>query len=113
MALSDICACMSYVPAELGDTDIDELKAMLGLNRSKEDMEVNLEQFRKIVDQTPAANSGGTETGSWLAQLHVDEIFIPLIDEYEYLPAHDDHASSQVASICIYTYICIYLHTSV
>jgi len=106
----------------LEDTDIDELKAMLGLNRSKQGMKVDLEQFQKIVDQTPAANSGGTETGSWLTQLHLDEVLIPLIDEYEYLPQTDDSASSQVTKytyifkytcICTMQHIHVYMHVRV
>jgi hypothetical protein len=78
----------------LEDDDLKELKAMLGLPKGKK-MELNLEQFKKVVDQTPAANSGGTETGAWIIQLHLDEVLIPLFDEYEFLPEPDDTFSAQ------------------
>ena len=78
----------------LGDDDVAELKEMLGLPKNKA-MDINLEQFKKVVSQTPAANSGGTETGAWIIQLHLDEVFIPLFDEYCYLPEDDDTFSAQ------------------
>ena len=78
----------------LSDSDLEELKGLLGLRRTAP-LEVNLEQFKSIVDQTPAANAGGTETGAWITQLHLYESFIPLIDAYEYLPEADDKLSAQ------------------
>lgn len=84
---------MKRMGTVLNDDDLVELKALLGLSKTK-DMQVDLEQFKRIVDQTPGS-SGGTETGAWLTQLHLYQSFIPIIDEYEYLPEADDDLSSQ------------------
>ena len=79
----------------LSDSDLEELKGLLGLSKMAKGIEVNLEQFKQIVEQTPAANAGGTETGAWITQLHLYQSFIPLIDAYEYLPEDDDQLSAQ------------------
>jgi Ca2+-binding EF-hand superfamily protein len=78
----------------LDESDIFEIKALLGLSQRKK-LQVNLEQFKKIVTQMPAAAKGGTVTGAWLVQLHLEQVYIPLIDEYEYLPEAGDTASIQ------------------
>jgi ankyrin repeat protein len=84
---------MKKMGTVLNDDDLVELKGLLGLSKTK-DMQVDLEQFKNIVDQTPSS-SGGTETGAWLTQLHLYQSFIPIIDAYEYLPEADDDLSSQ------------------
>ena len=86
---------MKALGTELSDNDIDELKGLLGMSQSVQGIEVNLDQFTKIVEQTPAASAGGTETGAWITQLNLYESFIPLIDEFEYLREADDDMSAQ------------------
>ena len=86
---------MKALGTELSDDDIDELKGLLSLSKATKGIEVNLDQFRKIVEQTPAASAGGTETGAWITQLNLYESFIPLIDEFEYLREADDDMSAQ------------------
>ena len=53
---------MKAFGTDLTEEDLDELKVMLGLDRSKQLDDITLDQFRKIVEQTPAA-AGGTESG--------------------------------------------------
>ena len=86
---------MKALGTVLNENDIDELKGLLGLSKSTKGIEVNKEQFKKIVEQTPAASAGGTETGAWITQLNLYESFIPLIDDYEYLREPDDDMSAQ------------------